>query len=92
MLNPYEDLEDELREPSGNPTVDGLALAHRCAVNAYEKSLVALQLVRNVEEWTERDVHRFDFAVGVLREWYQIFQDQYDLEIGRAKVENEDVG
>jgi hypothetical protein len=82
---------DDFEYDTGEPRLDGMAVSWRCAFDAYDKCVSALQLVRNVEAWSEGDTHHIDYAIGVLREWHEIFQDLYDLEISRAKQEAENV-
>jgi hypothetical protein len=82
---------EDFEYDTGQPRLDGMAVAWKCAYDAYDKCVSALQLVRNVEAWSERDTHHIDYAIGVLREWHEIFQDLYDLEISRAKQEADDV-
>jgi hypothetical protein len=71
--------------------VDGMAVAYECASDAYEQCLRALEFVRDVEDWGDWDTVRFDFAIAVLREWQNVFQDKYDTEMSRVKREAKDV-
>jgi hypothetical protein len=82
---------DDFEYDTGQPRLDGMAVSWKCAVEAYEKCVSGLQLARDIEDWTEQDTHRMDFAIGALRQWYEIFHDLYDMEVSRAKQEAEDV-
>ena len=81
-------MTDDFQYDTGQPRLDGMAVSWKCATDAYDKCVSALQIVRDVEDWTEKDTHRIDFAIGVLRQWYEMFDDLYYLEIERAKQES----
>jgi hypothetical protein len=85
---------DEYFDDDFHPMVNGMALAHHCASEAYTELMQALDVVTDFEvdaevssPWPER----FMFVQAALRHWERNFIDKYDDAFRQVKERVQDV-
>ena len=80
-------MTDDFEYDTGSPRVDGMVVAWHCAMRAHDKCSQALHFLESVQDDMQRDTATTEFALAVLHQWSEIFDDLYQMEIERAKQE-----
>jgi hypothetical protein len=85
---------DEYFDDDFHPMLNGMALAHSCAWDAYQDLLHALTVVGDFEvdaELSSPWPERFMFVKAALRQWEWKFQENYDQAFRQVKERVQDV-
>ena len=85
---------DEYFDDDFHPMLNGMALAHSCAWDAYQELMHALDVVADFEveaELSSSWPERFMFVQAALRHWERNFIDKYDDAIRQVKERVGDV-
>jgi hypothetical protein len=85
---------DEYFDDDFHPMINGMALAHNCAWDAYKELMDALTIVSDFEVEAELSSpwpERFMFVQAALQQWERNFIDKYDEAIRQVKERVEDV-